>query len=162
MKRVLTIVAVALAAALSACDNEPAARVSEAAPELAATDARDQVVKIADLRGKVVLVNFWLSGCGPCVAEMPGLDAVYRRYKDKGLEVLAVNFGQSRMEIEDAGRRIGVSFPLLADPLKIAMRRYHVVGTPTSFIIDAAGIVRERIDGPFTGRDLEQRLAGLL
>jgi thiol-disulfide isomerase/thioredoxin len=160
MKQALTIIAIALA--LAACGNEPVARVSEPAPELAAVDDHDQVVRIADMRGKIVLVNFWLSGCGPCLAEMPGIDAVYRRYKDKGLEVLAVNFGQSRMEIDDAGRRIGVSFPLLADPLKIAMRRYHVVGTPTSFVIDAAGVLRERIDGPLTGGDLERRLAALL
>jgi peroxiredoxin len=153
---------VALAFALAGCNNEPLARPNAAAPELAALDAREQVVRLADLRGKVVLVNFWLSGCGPCLAEMPGLDVVYRRHKEKGLEILGVNFGQSRMEIDNAARRTGVTFPLLSDPLKIAMRRYAVIGTPTSFLIDANGIIRERIDGPLSGESLQQRLAGLL
>jgi peroxiredoxin len=159
LRTALTIIGLAIV--LAGC-NEPLARQNEMAPELTALDAREQVVKLADLRGKVVLVNFWLSGCGPCLAEMPGLDAVYRRYKDQGLEILGVNFGQSRMEIDDAARRTGVTFPLLSDPLKIAMRRYAVIGTPTSFIIDAQGVIRERIDGPLSGPALQQRIAGLL
>jgi cytochrome c biogenesis protein CcmG, thiol:disulfide interchange protein DsbE len=152
----------ALVIALAGCGDEPVARQNEPAPELAALDGHEQVVRIADLRGKVVLVNFWLAGCGPCLAEMPGLDAVYRRHKDKGLEILGVNFGQSQIEIDDAARRTGVTFPLLRDPLKIAMRRYAVVGTPTSFLIDAQGVIRRRIDGPLSGQALEQQLAEML
>jgi peroxiredoxin len=150
-----------LAAALAAC-NEPIARKNEPAPELAVVDAQDRMVRLADLRGQVVVVNFWLSGCGPCLAEMPELDSVYRRHRAKGLEILAVNFGQRKNAIQETGRRTRVTYPLLADPLKIAMRRYGVFGAPTSFIIDARGVLRERIDGPLSADALEARLAHLL
>lgn len=62
-----------------------------------------------DLRGKAMLIDFWLSGSEPRLAEMPGLDAVYRRYGDKGLENLAVNPGQSRAEF-DAAAALASSF----------------------------------------------------
>ena len=147
---------------LAACNNQPVARQNEPAPELAAVDSQDRVVKIADLRGKVVLINFWLSGCGPCLAEMPELDEVYRHYKANGFEILAVNIGQDKYAIQDAARRTAVSYPLLGDPLKIASSRYSVIGAPTSFLIDAQGVIRERIEGPLSRKTLEERLARLL
>ena len=148
--------------ALAACNNQPVARQNEPAPELAAVDAANRVVKISDLHGKVVLINFWLSGCGPCLAEMPELDKVYRAYKGRGFEILAVNYGQDKYAIEDAARRTAVSYPLLVDPLNIARTRYNVIGAPTSFLIDPQGVIRERIDGQLSGKALEERIARLL
>ena len=148
--------------ALAACQPEEAARTGGAAPELAVLDLDDRAVTLADHRGKVVLVNFWLAECGPCLIEMPEFDEAYRKYRDDGFEVLAVNMGQDRDRIINTRRRLDVSYPLVSDPLKITTKRYDVIAAPTSFLIDRDGVLRERIDAPLSKGDLEDKLAELL
>lgn len=139
----------------------PPARVAAPAPELAALDLDDHVVRLADLRGRVVLLNFWFSGCGPCLAEMPQIEALHRAHQAAGLSVVALNMGQDKNTIRAALRRLSLSLPVAADPLMISARKYEVEGAPVSFLIDRAGIVRERIDGVLP-KDIEARLSALL
>lgn len=158
-----TTVAALLLAVLTACDGQgtPAAVTAAPAPELAVLDLDGSMVKLADYRGKVVLLNFWINGCGPCLAEMPVLDAVYRDRKAEGFTVLGINTGQDRETIVNTRRRVPVSFPLLSDQLSITSKTYNVVGFPVSFLVDAQGIIRERIDGPLTRSELEGKIAAL-
>ncbi len=156
------LAALALTVLVTACEEQKVATTAAAAPELAALDLGDQAVKLADYRDKVVFVTFWLNGCGPCLAEFPDIDAVYRRHKDQGFTVLAVNLGQDKAAIEASLRKVPVSFPFLADPLGITAKRYGVEGAPTAFLIDGKGIVRERFEGPVTPEDLEKKVRALL
>ncbi len=153
-----------LLALVSACDGQEtiASDASKAAPELAVLDMDSKAVKLADLKGKVVLINFWLVECGPCLVEMPEFESVYREYRDQGFEILAVNMGQENAAIRNAGRRLDVTYPLLEDPLKITTERYGVKAAPTSFLIDREGVLRERINSPMTGKVLEKKVTGLL
>lgn len=148
-------------ALIAGCDGKKTAE-TDAAPELAVLDLDQQAVKLADLKGKVVLVNFWLVECGPCLAEMPGFETVYRKYKDDGFEILAVNMGQNSTAIRDANRRLGVTYPLLEDPLKITTERYDVMAAPTSFLIGRDGKLHERINSPMSDKVLEEKISGLL
>ena len=156
--------AVALAAVLLACEPSKTtpSQQGHSAPELSVLNLDDQVVKLADFSGKVVLVNFWLAECGPCLVEMPEFDEVYREHRSDGFEVLAVNMGQDADKIRNTGRRLDVSYPLLSDPLKITTKRYGVEAAPTSFLIGRNGVVRERINAPLTRAELEEKLAELL
>ena len=120
-----------------------------------------RAVKLADYRGKVVLLNFWINGCGPCLAEMPILDALYRDHKAEGFEVLGINTGQDMETIVNTRRRTSVSFPLLSDRLSITSKTYGVVGFPVSFLIDRQGSIRDRIDGLLTRPELERKITAL-
>ncbi len=148
--------------ALTACKDQGPSRTGAAAPELGVLDAQGKEVRMDARRGRVVLINFWLAECGPCIAEMPALDAFYKENKARGFDLLAVNMGQDAATVEATRRRVEVSFPMLADPLKIATQRYGAIGAPTSFIVDAEGVVLERIEGPLTARDLQRKIGGLL
>ncbi|MBE0529766.1 MAG: TlpA family protein disulfide reductase [Rhodospirillales bacterium] len=159
--KVMTITLVALLS-LAACKDQAPSQAGGAAPELGVLDAQGSEVRMDARRGQVVLINFWLAECGPCIAEMPALDAFYKENKARGFDLLAVNMGQDAATVEATRRRVEVSFPMLADPLKIATQRYGAIGAPTSFIIDAEGVVRERIEGPLTARDLQRKIGGLL
>jgi len=147
---------------LAACKDQGPSRTGAAAPELGVLDAQGSEVRMDARRGQVVLINFWLAECGPCIAEMPALDAFYKENRGRGFELLAVNMGQDAATVGNARRRVEVSFPMLADPLKIATQRYGVIGAPTSFIVDGDGVVVERIDGPLSARDLQRKIGGLL
>ncbi|PIE08898.1 MAG: thioredoxin [Rhodobacterales bacterium] len=150
-----------LLALLPGCKSEVSAQVGKPAPALTALTLGGDAIKLEDLRGKVVLVNFWWSGCGPCLTEMPQIDVVYRALADQGFEVLAVNMGQDAKEVRAVMRRTGVSYPLLLDGLKIDAKKYGVVAAPTSFLIDRDGNVVERINGPMTGEQLQARVEAL-
>jgi thiol-disulfide isomerase/thioredoxin len=156
------LLVVAALLSLTACKDQAPSRTGAAAPELGVLDAQGSEVRLDARRGRVVLINFWLAECGPCIAEMPALDAFYKENKARGFDLLAVNMGQDAATVEATRRRVEVSFPMLADPLKIATQRYGAIGAPTSFIVDAEGIVLERIEGPLTARELERKIGGLL
>ena len=107
------------------------------------------------LRGKVVLVNFWATWCPPCRKEMPDLDALYMRFKDRGFVVLAISD-------EDAGKvkvllaERGVSFPILLDPGRKVNDLFRVGGIPKSFVYDRDGkLVAQAIDMRTQGQFLK-------
>lgn len=149
-------------AAVAACEPTGSAETGAVAPELAALDLDDAAVRLDALRGKVVLVNFWLADCGPCLIEMPQFETVYRQYQPDGFEIIAVNMGQDSETVRNTWRRLNVTYPLVTDPLRITTARYAVEAAPTSFLIDRQGIVRERIDAPMTRADLARRVAEIL
>ncbi len=151
----LGILGLVAALSLGGCNDRP--RAAGLAPELVATTLDGRVVRLVDLRGKTVLVNFWLGGCGPCLGEMGVLDAFYRAHRAQGLEILAINMGQPKAIAAQAAGLMPVSFPLLIDPLKITIERYHVAVAPTSFIVDSRGKLVERIDGPLDQKMLSAK-----
>lgn len=119
---------------------------SFAAPELALRTLAGEPVRLSDLRGKVVLLNFWATWCIPCRTEMPAIEALYQRYRAQGLEVLAVNLDRlSTAGVEAFLKEVKVTFPIVLDPDWSAARTYGVLGVPTSYLIDRAGnvVVRE-------------------
>lgn len=116
------------------------------APEFTLPTLSGASVRLSDLRGKVVLVNFWATWCLPCRMEMPTIEAFYQRYKDQGLAVLAVNLDVlSTAGVEAFVKEVGVTFPIILDPSWATARAYRVVGLPTTYLIDRAGnvVVRE-------------------
>jgi hypothetical protein len=99
-------------------------------------------MRLADLRGKVVLLNFWATWCMPCRQEMPALETLYQRYKDAGLVVLAVNMDRlSTAGVEAFVQEVAVTFPIVLDPAWATAQTYRVLGLPTTYLIDRAGNV---------------------
>lgn len=135
----------------------------KAMPTLEASDLNGKVWRLADLRGKVVLINFWASWCEPCRAEMPALQALADFYGPEKLVVLAVNFKESNAKMAQYVRSTGLSLPVLPDPAGDIARRWGVNVFPTTVLIAADGKPRQRIRGEldWTGREAEALLKPL-
>lgn len=139
-------------------------RAREPIPALEATDLNGKVWRLADLRGKAVLINFWASWCEPCRAEMPALQALADFYGPEKLVVLAVNFKESNAKMAQYTKSTGLSLPVLPDPGGDIARRWGVNVFPTTVLIAADGKPRQRIRGEldWTGREAEALLKPLL
>ncbi len=141
-RRVPIIIVLALAFIAS---GSRAAKVGDLAPALVLTDLQGKAVKLADLRGKVVLVDFWASWCVPCRKEIPLLDEMARKYTADGkpLVVLAINVDQDRGNAEKLLRELKVSTLVVAlDPDGKAAAAFDVPTMPSSFVVDSNGDVR--------------------
>lgn len=158
------LAALGLAALLAGCGDAPkgAAR-GRIAPEIAVLDGAEENVRLADHQGKAVLVSFWFTGCGPCTAELPVLDAFLRTHGADKVAILPVNMVDDAATIRATYRRLGLeALPILRDSVHITTRRYGVSGAPTNFLIDSRGIVVERVDGALDPAALEARLLPLV
>jgi thiol-disulfide isomerase/thioredoxin len=112
------------------------------APDVTLRTADGAAVQLTAYRGKVLLVDFWASWCVPCKTSFPALDAIYREYQPRGLEVLAVNLDEERRSADaflaEHPHRLTVFF----DPKGVAPLAFGVKGMPTSFLIDKSGAIR--------------------
>jgi len=112
------------------------------APDVALQTADGTTVHLADLKGRVVLVDFWASWCVPCKASFPAVDALYREYHARGVDVLAVNVDERRRDADAFLATRSHQMPVAFDPHGAAAEAFGVQGMPSSFLIDRAGIVR--------------------
>src|SRR5947209_7251880 len=133
--------------------------VGSPAPEIALKNLQGHEVKLSDLRGKVVLLNFWATWCKPCKEEMPAMQASYDKLRDQGFVVLAVNELEDTNKVIEHIRTHGHTFLVVMDHDNRVANRYGVVGLPASFLIDRQGIVREHIFGNLL---TEERIAALV
>jgi peroxiredoxin len=134
-----------------------------AAPNFALASTMAETFTLANLKGKVVLVNFWATWCPPCRAEMPAIDAAYRANKDAGFVVLAVDQMESAEVVNAFGAKYNLSFPLLLDRDGAINRQYLVSALPTSFFIDRRGVIRDMMIGGSMSREfIEGKVKTLL
>ena len=118
------------------------ADVTGPAPDFTLKSSSGENVKLSELRGTVVLLNFWASWCGPCRTEMPLLDELYQEYRDYGFTILGVNLDENRDQANLLLDKIPVSFPVLFDPANSTSETYQVDAMPTTVLIDRNGKVR--------------------
>lgn len=102
---------------------------------------------LKDLRGRVVLVNFWATWCGPCRKEMPDLEALYQQFKGKGLVVLAIDDDENEGKVKPFIAEQKYSFPILLDAGGKTYAQFRVVGIPKSLVYDRSGkLVAQAMD----------------
>lgn len=106
-------------------------------------------IDLATLRGRVVLVNFWATWCPPCVEEIPSLQRLYRRLRARGLEILAVDVGETRAQLAEFLADKPVEFPVLMDSDGESLRRWGVYAFPTTLVLDRAHRIRYAVFGAF-------------
>lgn len=133
--------------------NRP--QVGRPAPEFTLSRLDGEPVRLADLRGRVVLLNFWASWCPPCREETPALQAFYERYGDR-----VAYYGINVAEPVDTVRRFltefGVTYPVLLDREREVTRRYGVTAFPETWWIDRDGVARVHWVGPMTFEDMQR------
>jgi thiol-disulfide isomerase/thioredoxin len=119
--------------------------VGQAAPALVVAELNGQPFDLATLRGKVVIVNFWATWCSPCRAEMPALDAFYRKYHEQGVELLGLSIDDShdRGDVEKVMRKF--SYPAALMSAAKTNGFGMPLAVPMTYIIDSTGVVRARI-----------------
>ena len=133
--------AVALGFALSASEAFSGVPPSAPGPDFELPTMTGPKLRLHEQRGKVVLVNFWATWCGPCRQEMPHLDRLYRKYHSAGFVLLGISVDDDRGKAAEFARKLGVSFPVLFDTDKAVSGLYGAV-MPSTLIIDRDGKVR--------------------
>ncbi|MDT3426858.1 peroxiredoxin [Paenibacillus forsythiae] len=94
-----------------------------------------------EYQGRPVVLNFWGSWCAPCVKEMPALEAQWEKWKAHGVIVVGINVGEDQMTVQNFVNGVGVSFPVLMDQDREAVRSYGISPLPTTFFITAKGTI---------------------
>jgi cytochrome c biogenesis protein CcmG/thiol:disulfide interchange protein DsbE len=164
----LVVVAVAVVAAFlgSGLERDRAIAASpligQPAPTFELAGLNGPPVDLSDLRGQVVVMNFWASWCAECRIEQDALDRTWQRFQDSGVVVLGVNFQD---QTEDARRYLaeaGTEYPAVRDAESSVSLAYGLRGVPETFLVDAQGVVVERFIGPVDEQVLEDRIQTLL
>ncbi|MFS2222305.1 TlpA family protein disulfide reductase [Pantoea sp. B65] len=130
---------------LAGCKEEKLT-LGATAPALAAFDAQGNQTSLDRWQGKGVYLNFWSASCGGCLAEMHSLEKLSQQWGDK-LVVVAINTDSDAVDIQPLLAKHHITYPVVRDQLKITQERYQVIGTPTSFLIDAQGRVIDMHQG---------------
>ena len=132
------------------------------APDFNLKTLTGDTVKLADLKGKKVFINFWATWCPPCVEEMPAIQQFYEQHgNDENLVILAVNATDLESDIESVQQFVdknGIGFPILLDEKGDVSINYEVLTIPTSVILNEEGKVIEQIIGPVSEEMLEEKL----
>jgi peroxiredoxin len=122
--------------------------VGSQAPDFQLVDTRGEIHTLKDLRGKVVLVNFWATWCPPCRAEMPSMEDLYRTYGQDDFEILAINVDDNGPEVMPGFlKKTPHTFPILFDTEFQAQNLYGVSMFPETFIVDKNGVIVKKVIG---------------
>ncbi len=97
---------------------------------------------LSDFNGKVILLDFWASWCGPCRASFPWMNKVMNRYQDKGFEVVAINLDQEANLAQAFLNQVPANFTVLQDEMAVMPEAYGLIGMPSSYLIDKKGRLR--------------------
>jgi cytochrome c biogenesis protein CcmG, thiol:disulfide interchange protein DsbE len=122
----------------------------------------DRVVRLGDLRGQVVVLNFWASWCAECRVEHPALSAAWNRFRDAGVVVVGVDFQDDHANALAYLAETGTSWPVVGDPGSRTALAYGVYGIPETFLIGPDGQVTAKHVGPVTYDQLVREITRLL
>ncbi|ANB61065.1 TlpA family protein disulfide reductase [Anoxybacteroides amylolyticum] len=134
--------------------------VSDTAPDFVLKTLDNKTVRLSELRGKTVILNFWATWCPPCQQEMPDLEKFYNDYKSS-VEFLSVNLTSqdSREKVASFIEQYGIIFPVVLDTKGKILKLYNIQMIPTTYILDKNGVIRKKVLGPLTYKQLQEAIA---
>jgi cytochrome c biogenesis protein CcmG/thiol:disulfide interchange protein DsbE len=119
-------------------------------------------VGLSELRGQVVVVNFWASWCTECHTEQDALNSTWSRFRDSGVTVLGVDFQDTTPDARAYMGSLGISYPVVEDKDSSTALAYGLRGVPETFVIDQTGRIADRVIGPVNADQLAGQINGLL
>ena len=143
---------VAMPAALATEGLSVEAKEGALAPDFLLETLGGEELRFSDLRGSPVVVNLWATWCSPCRKEMPQLVEAYARYRDDGLEVVALNVQESASIIQPFVDDFGIDFTVALDKNGRVSDAYRILGLPVTYFIDREGVITDVFQGPFVER----------
>jgi peroxiredoxin len=124
-------------------------KVGAMAPDFSLPAQDGKSVALSSYRGKTVLLNFWATWCGPCQQEMPSLEALYQRFKNRGFVIVGVSLDEEGWPVvQEFLQRVPVTFPLLLDAVQSVSDTYQIFRIPETYLIDAEGKIVDKFVGP--------------
>jgi peroxiredoxin len=158
MKKVFIIITVLIGIPLLFyCTGFSLPKTNSLAPDFTLNDIDGNKVTLSELRGNVVILNFWSIWCGPCLAEMPSLNTLFVEFKDKGLIVFAVAEDPAEKPVRAYIEEKKLALPILMDKKKEVYFKYTLFGIPVSFLINKKGVIVERFIGESDWCSLQMR-----
>jgi len=136
--------------------------IGQEAPEINLPSVDGKEMKLSSLRGKIVLIDFWASWCGPCRKEMPNVVKAYAKFKTKGFEIFGVSLDDNKDRWVEAIAKDGITWPQVSDLKKWdgdVVRNYNITGIPFTVLLDKEGKI---IAKNLRGEELEKKLAEVL
>jgi peroxiredoxin len=140
----------------------PAPKIGAPAQDFSVTTIDGEKVSLSQFRGKPVWIVFGASWCAGCQAEVPDIEAAYKEYGPKGLVILGVNITESSDAVSDYAQRVGITFPMAADPESAVADAYRVSAIPAHFFVDKAGVLREIRQGSVSADTITTSMKGLM
>lgn len=145
--------------AAAACRPSSDADARQPAPDFALQDPSGKTVRLADLRGKVVLIDFWATYCGPCKDSVPELERLYRDKKAEGFEVVGISEDSFLDAVPPFVAEHKMTYTVLLDAEQTAGEAYSLRGLPQAFLVDRQGSIVERWFGWEPGNEAKMRAA---
>ncbi|MCU1808188.1 thiol-disulfide oxidoreductase ResA [Cytobacillus firmus] len=125
-----------------------------AAPDFSLETLNGEQIRLSDLKGKGVFLNFWGTWCKPCEKEMPYMENQYKQYKEKGVEILAINIDESDLAVSTFVKKHNLTFPILMDRGSVVTELYNIGPIPTTILIDKDGNVVKTLTGTLTEENI--------
>lgn len=132
------------------------------APEFSLADLDGKRLTLTSLRGKVVIIDFWATWCGPCRDEAPGLVSLQRRWGGRGVQLVGISMDDSAAPVRTFVREHGVNYPIAVGDAELGRRYGTVLGLPVKIIVDRDGRIASRHNGDVTAATLEREIKHLL
>ncbi len=133
-------------------------KTGKLASDFTLEDLDGNSVRLSDLRGKVVFLNFWATTCPPCKAEMPDMESLYQKYKGLDVVLLGVNLGENENVVRQFVDQNSYSWTFLLDETGEVSNKYEIDNIPTSFFLDTDGIIRAVQVGRMSLETMESNL----
>ncbi|MFC3746159.1 peroxiredoxin family protein [Paenibacillus sp. GCM10012306] len=136
--------------------------IGQVAPDFTLQDLSGNPVQLSDFRGKRVLLNFWATWCPPCRVEMPHMQSIYENYQSEDVVILGVNMTLTEKALGDVQPFVQeqkLTFPIVLDEEGELLQTYQIVAYPTTYVLDADGVVREKVRGAMNYEMMSELLA---